>query len=248
MRKMKQKIAFTGIVLKNLDYLDNAKIIYVLTENEIISLLVKGANKIESKTRPLAQIMTKISGLRTCGNTFSILTEGIIENNYNIIKEDFLKTQTVMCILEKIYYLFPNISDSKKLYFFLEQILEKLEHTNYPKSLMLLFEIKLWYLLGINPSFSNCVECGKEIDEGMLFVNGGGFLCKGCSPKYLVDLDVSSSKIVKYLYHVKMEKVDEIFLELISNFYDKITIIIDNYYAKHMDFNNKSKDIFYKVI
>ena len=62
---MQKKIKFTGIVLKNRDYQDNAQIIYVLTKDNLDSILVRGAKKIDSKTRPLAQIITKIEGLRT---------------------------------------------------------------------------------------------------------------------------------------------------------------------------------------
>ena len=113
---MQKKIEFTGIVLKNLDYQDNAQIIYVLSKDNLNSILVRGAKKIESKTRPLAQIITKINGLRTEKEKFSTLTEGVVENNYNLIKEDFVKTQAVMCIFEKIYSLYPNITMPEKLY------------------------------------------------------------------------------------------------------------------------------------
>lgn len=245
---MKQKTQFTGIVLRNLDYQDNAKIIYVLTKEEVISILVRGAKKIDSKTRPLAQIITKISGLRTVNSSFSTLTEGVVEKNYNIIKEDFLKTQAVMCIFEKVYNLFSNISMPDKMYDFLEKILEIMETTENPKSLLLLFEIKLWYLLGINPSFSSCVECNSKIDKGLMYVDGGGLLCHNCAPKYLCDLNEECSKIIKYLYHIKMDKVDDKFLKLIDGFYDKITVVVDKYYEKYLDFYNKSKEIFYKVI
>lgn len=245
---MQKKIQFTGIVLRNLDYQDNAQIIYVLTKDNIESVLVRGAKKIESKTRPLAQMITKISGLRTEGKSFSTLTEGIVENNYNIIKEDFVKVQAIMCIFEKIYNLFPNITMTEKNYEFLEKILDIMEKTNYPKSLLLLFEIKLWYLLGINPNFTNCVNCGNELEYGFLYVDGGGLLCPNCAPIYECDLNIENSKIIKYLYYIKMEKVDDHFLSLIDVFYESITKVVDKYYEKYLDFYNKSKEIFYKVI
>ncbi|MBQ8293269.1 MAG: DNA repair protein RecO [Bacilli bacterium] len=245
---MQKKVQFTGIVLRNLDYLDSAQIIYVLTKDNIESILVRGAKKIESKTRPLSQIITKISGLRTESKTFSTLTEGVVLNNYNEIKEDFIKTQAVMCILEKVYNLYPNISNTEILYNFLEDVLGMIEKTKYPKSLLLLFEVKLWYLLGINPNFTSCVECGNHLENGVLNVNCGGFLCQNCSTLFDVDLNVNESTILKYLYYIKMEKIDEHFLELVEPFYNQITHIVDKYYTKHLDFYNKSKEVFYKVI
>ncbi len=245
---MQKKIKFTGLVLKNLDYQDNAQIIYVLTNDNLESILVRGAKKIESKTRPLAQIITKISGMRTDSQKFSTLTEGIVENNYNQIKEDFIKTQAVMCMFEKIINLYPNITMNDTLFNFVDNILTLMEDTQYPKSLLLLFEIKFWYLLGINPSFSNCVNCGEEIDSGYLFINSGGLLCPKCASNCECDLNIENSKIIKYLYHIKIEKIDEKFLSLIDVFYNPITKIVDKYYEKHIDFYNKSKEIFYKVI
>ena len=245
---MQEKIEFTGIVIKNLDYRDNAQIVYILTKEELISVIIKGAKKIDSKTRPLAQIITKIKGMRTNNSRISTFTEGVIIDNYNDIKEDYLKTQVTMCILEKIYYLYDNFSMNDKVYDFLDLILKKIEQSEYPKSLLLLFEIKLLYLLGINPSFSNCVHCGKEIDNGFLMVRSGGFTCNECSLIYGCDLDDECSKIVKYLYYIQMSKVDDTFLGLVDKFYDKITRTIDEYYAIHLDFSNKSKEIYYKVI
>lgn len=245
---MQKKIQFTGIVLRNLDYQDNAQIIYVLTKDNIESVLVRGAKKIESKTRPLAQMITKISGLRTEGKSFSTLTEGIVENNYNSIKEDFVKVQAIMCIFEKVYNLFPNITMTEKNYEFLEKILDIMEKTSYPKSLLLLFEIKLWYLLGINPNFTTCVSCDNELEYGFLYVNGGGLLCPNCAQMHECDLNIENSKIIKYLYYIKMEKVDDHFLSLIDVFYEPITKVVDKYYEKYLDFYNKSKEIFYKVI
>lgn len=245
---MQEKVQFTGIVVKNLDYQDNAQIVYILTKDELISVIIKGAKKIDSKTRPLAQIITKISGLRTKSSRISTFTEGVILDNFNDIKENYLKTQVTMCILEKIYYLYDNFSMPEKVYDFVEQVLEKIKKSNYPKSLLLLFEIKLWYLLGINPSFTNCIHCGDEIDTGCFDANGGGIVCYKCSPLHECDLDDECSKIIKYLYHIQMNKVDDNFLSLIDKFYDKITYTIDKYYATHLDFSNKSKEIYYKVI
>lgn len=245
---MQKKIQFAGIVLKNMDYQDSAQIVYVLTKDNLESILVRGAKKIESKTRPLAQMITKISGLRTDSQKFSTLTEGVIDNNYNRIKEDFVKTQAVMCIFEKVCSLYANITMPDKLYDFLDNILSIMENTNYPKSLLLLFEIKFWYLLGINPNFSTCVNCGEEIESGFLYVDSGGLICPQCANYFECDLNFESSKIVKYLYHIKLNKVDDHFLSLIEVFYDQITKKIDKYYEKHIDFYNKSKEIFYKVI
>ena len=245
---MQKKVQFIGIVLKSMDYQDNAQIIYVLTDKSIESILVRGAKKIESKTRPLAQLITKISGLRTDNPKFSTLTEGVIQNNYIKIKEDIVKTQAVLCIFEKIYSLYPNISFPEKLYEFLENILNIMENTNFPKSLLLLFEVKFWYLLGINPNFTTCVNCGEELENGFLSIDEGGLLCQDCSSLLVCDLNIENSKIIKYLYHIRMNKIDDNFLSLIEVFYEEITQKVDKYYEKHIDFYNKSKEIFYKVI
>ena len=72
-----------------------------------------------------------------------------------------------------------------------------MENTKYPKSLLLLFEVKFWYLLGINPNFSTCVNCGEDLDNGYLLVNSGGLICPKCSLNFECDLNIEESKIVK---------------------------------------------------
>ena len=99
---MQKKVQFSGIVLKNIDYQDNAQIVYILTKNSIDSILIRGTKKIESKTRPLAQLITKIKGIKTDGSKMSTLTEGVVEESYIQIKDDIVKTQAVLCIFEKI--------------------------------------------------------------------------------------------------------------------------------------------------
>ena len=50
-----------GIVLKTMDYQENSKIIYLITNNGIDSIIVRGANKLNGKTFLYTHEITKIN-------------------------------------------------------------------------------------------------------------------------------------------------------------------------------------------
>ena len=49
-----------GIVLKTIDYQENSKIIYLLTNRGIVSAIVRGAKNLKSHTYAYAQPLVKI--------------------------------------------------------------------------------------------------------------------------------------------------------------------------------------------
>ena len=104
-----------GIILKSIDYKDYSKLIYIIDNDGIKTLLVKGAKKPNSKNFAYSQPLTKISYDIIETKTFDILTTGLIINNYSQIKEDFEKTKFAYKIIELVYQ-FTNHIDEKNYY------------------------------------------------------------------------------------------------------------------------------------
>ena len=122
---------------------------------------------------------------------------------------------------------------------FLVKILENVEkHKDY-KIFILLFEVKLWYLLGIGPVFNSCVSCGKKIYD-YFSIDDGGMVCHKCSlNKNIISKDLSTS--IKYLYLINIDNINEEFIDLIKKDYTIINKIVDDYYQKYLDFKSISK-------
>lgn len=65
--------------------------------------------------------------------------------------------------------------------------------------------------------------------------------------KYPIDYDANTTKVFKYLYFIKLDKVDEKFLELIDQTKLSFTKLIDSYYEKYIDFSSKVKKVIRSV-
>ena len=161
-------------------------------------------------------------------------TEGYITNNFINLKLDQNKSLIYLAIVEKILTFTDSIDDKLQMYEFVNKILTLLDQTKYPIVVLYLFEIKLLYLIGIAPILNSCVICHTSSDD-----------C--CMIKYPIDYDANTTKVFKYLYFIKLDKVDEKFLELIDQTKLSFTKLIDSYYEKYIDFSSKVKKVIRSV-
>ena len=234
-----QKEKITGFVIRQDLYKEDALKITILTSDGLVSLIVRGARKLESKLRPLTQVITKIECMASTGRVINTLTEGVVLNNYTALKEDALKSAIALSIFEAIYTFIDTISDFKMLGRFLEKILDQLVASHYPVSILILFNIKMWYLIGSQPDFKKCPLCGKD---GLYFsVHHGGLLCK--EHHDASSLGVELSKLIKLIYLIKLEKIDEELLKLINEYRDDLLPVIKDYYQTYFDYYNRNMRI-----
>ena len=180
-------------------------------------------------------------------STLKTFTQGYVAENYTNIKNDFEKTSIYLMIAEKVLSFSDHIDNHELFFNFVTTILEKLNNTLYPKEVLALFEIKLLYLIGIAPIINNCTCCNNTIDEGLFSVKQSGMVCKKCSSKYETNLNIDESELFKYLYLIKLEKVDEEFLKLVNESGVDFNQVIDKYYEMFIDFKSKTKKILKKV-
>lgn len=245
---MNEKKKYYGTVIKAIDYKENAQIVTLFSEEGLTSLIVRGAKKINSKTRAIAQVLTDLEYVATDNKALNTLIEAQVVDNHNEIKNDFLKMQIAYCMIDKVYQFGSQSTNIKVLYDFFITNLKILRTTSYPAALLAVFEIKLCYLLGIAPNFNGCSKCNKKITSGEFSVHYGGIICDDCSKVTPVQLALQASQVLKYMYLIKMEKIDEIFLGLVQPFVPDIDRCIDEFYAEHYECNNKCKSVYHKII
>ena len=82
----KQKLK--GIVIKQETYKEDSSKITLFTEDGLYNFIAKGTKKIESKLRPLCQILTEVELITTDDRIINTITEGVVIENYTVIKED----------------------------------------------------------------------------------------------------------------------------------------------------------------
>ena len=244
---MKPILKSNGVIIKTRDYKDNSKIITILTEDGILDLILRGTNSMNSGNKKYTITPSYVEFLMSKSNSISTFTEGFILDNFNNIKLDNLKSLINMVIIEKILTFSSHIDNTKQFFDFCLSIFKLLNITQYPNIVLNIFEIKLLYLIGIAPVLNHCLVCNTD-SSLLLSVNNGGTVCSKCSFQMGYDLNIDETEIFKYLYLIKIEKIDEEFLKIINDLKIKLDDVIDKYYDKHIDFRSKTKKIIKKVL
>ncbi len=227
-----------GIVLKTIDYQENSKIIYILTNDGIKSAIVRGAKNIKSHTYSYAQPLVKIE--------FEIKKDRYIGankivNNYNNIKLNFDKLSSCLKIIEICYTLGEHITDSKLFYQFTCDIFDIINNVkNYHQIYELIFKIKILYLLGVAPVFTKCVTCGKSEHLVGFAFNYGGMKCSNCMQIDEFIYPNDTIKQIRDIYLIKLEKLNLLIEnDGFSYCYDKISRFLDLYYEQYLGFVSK---------
>jgi len=224
-----------GIVLRNINYSNTSKIIYVLTEHGIDSLLVKGAQTHKSKLRFLTQPMSLISFNKSRSKNLPILISGDITNSYANIHKDLKKQSYGLWIAEIIYKLSTDI-DFSKLYNYTKIVYSKLDNTKHTELISFSFMLKYLYLLGLNPVFSHCVDCSSKNISGFDVSKGGMVCIEHSTSNSIADKEVLDS--LYDLYYLDISNYE--------NFkFNKLMIfqIINRYYEYHINFRSKTAEV-----
>lgn len=243
---MRNIIKNKGLIIKVQDYSENAVLATILTSIGIETLIIRGAKKLNTTTRRLGNLLTLIEYNHTETKGISTLTEGVVLENYTLIKSDLIKYNYSLVILEKIVFFKEQITDYKTLYNFTIELLNRLKSTDYLNAIVLIFEIKILYLLGVAPSFNKCPICGKKAINAALDIKSGGFLCETCHYLKETSLNIDDSNLFKKIYTTKLNDIDDEFLKTINN-HSSINKCIKSYYAWHLDFKSKVLDIIEKI-
>ena len=232
-----------GIIFKISDYKDSATKLTILTKDGFTSLIVRGGKKYP-KLNSLNQLFTYCHFVSTNDKLLNTLTDGEVINNYTNIKVDSIKSLVALSIFEYIQRFHEGISEFNQLYQFVLKIMDLLNNTNYPNVLLMIFEIKFWYLIGIQPRFDHCSKCN---DEGVFFsVSQGGVVCGS----HLTEDSVSMilSKTIYLLYYIKPNLIDEKFLSTFNDSFIDLEKIISDYYLYYFEFTNQNKKLLLSFI
>lgn len=234
-----------GIVLKKSDHKDNNSMVYVLTQDGLMNYIVRGTKNINSKLSSIAQPLKKVEYLVTTNKTVNTVTEGVTLDNYTSIKTSQEKILVSESMIETIYSFVKHVEDTNLLYEFFLQILNYLKDTSYALELLNYFDIKMWYLVGISPNFSRCPLCNEQQSNYFSSTNGGN-LCLKCRTNDCYDEYISN--LLKIAFLIKIDKLNEEFLQLMSNYRDKFDEIIKIYYREHLDFENFNRKLIKKIL
>lgn len=230
-----------GIILNSIDYKENHKIIYVLTESGKESFLVMRAKRIKEGLLTDTQNLTNIEFEVEEKTSLPKAKNIEVINHYNDVKNDLKKYTVASYALELIYRMVEDYEHSNVLYRLFNEFLDKLSQRNDERVLLLQFRIKMLFFLGIQPQFKMCCHCGKTTDLIGLSISSGAMEC--VNHESSDNIGITATKIINLLYNDKSLDItidDENVLDMLSE-------IIDSYYEKHQYYGLKSKVMLEKL-
>lgn len=209
-------IKLKGIVIKEVAYSDNDKIITVLTdEMGTITCMAKGAKRTNSSILASSQYLVYSEFILFKGSTFYHVNSASTISTFYHLRIDFDKLSLVFPLTKSILSLTDeNVDTSNILKLFLNMlyVLENMDKNNI--LVINIFRIKLLCLLGFAPQTINCNRCGcnfKEAEEDVYYdyINNV-LMCKECSKtdsKRYVKVPFACLVGLKYLITSDTKKV-----------------------------------------
>ncbi len=231
-----------GLILKTTPYLDNTKIISILTEKGKEIFTLKGATSLKSKAYQFSQELILIS-YAVKKNYF---IGGKINKVYPKIKENIKTLNYAWQMVELLDTLSQHVKESKTLYDFTLSTLELLESGINPSLVYLIYILKNLYLFGIEPSFKHCSECGTNNNLHRFVTLSGGMLCENCyRNQNLVSFEIVD--ILKYLYYTKLENINFNLIENIHNI-NEASSVVKTFYEHFLGYVSKTEKLIKNII
>jgi len=226
---------YTGIILKKISYKESSEIIYLYTLDGLIGVLVHGSKKMKSPFLNLTKVLNYVK-VFVSGKNLKVLRDAeIIENNTSIVT-DLEKYTYVTHMVELIYYFATHEHDHDKLLGFILKIIPEIKARADYIPYIYMLELKLLYLLGVNPNLKTCLSC-DETKELVFSVKDGSCFCKNHLPDDYFSNEVLEA--VKQLYYFDLEKTREI--EINSRVLPEIRKLLDEYYDYHLNYHSKAR-------
>lgn len=226
---------FTGIILKKISYKENSEIMYLYTGKGLVGVLIHGSKTMKSPHLNFAKVLNHVKVFAS-GKNLKVFRDGEVIEKYSSLVDNLEKYTYLLHALEMVYYFSSHDHDHEKLLSFLLKMLKtvKAEEDYIPYINML--ELKMLYLLGVNPNWNDCLVC-QEKNDLVLSIKDGSAVCK----KHLSGDFYNSQvlNILKNLYYFDLKEEARISFD--KSYFKAIRNAIDDYYEYHLNYHSKTR-------
>lgn len=224
-------IKVKGIVIREIPYKENDKIITILTDElGKISCLAKGAKKTNSPLLASSQYLVYSEFILYKGTKFYHVNSTSMIQMFYDLRIDFDKLEVIFTLTKLINYLTDEYQDTSKiLVLFLNTIYLLQEGKKDKKLVLSVFKIKLFCLLGFSPRIETCNLCGhaffeEEKQEDIYYdYVSNVFCCETCiknkDKKRYLRLSKATVVAIKYVTLTSMKKIFSFEIADVDNFY-----------------------------
>ena len=187
------------------------------------------------------------------GRNLHLITQAEVINSFDSLRADLPGIGQGSYIVELVDAVTYEEGSHLNLYDLLVTTLKALDSGEDQTIITHFFELHLLSLVGFQPEFFICVECGKNVTEQDQYISGklGGVVCPDCGLKISgVDIRPVSARILKYMRHFQRSSLQELMVLNIPNDVKKGLEEVIQYYLTHTleghlnspDFINRIKE------
>lgn len=214
-----------GLILKTQTYRESSRLLQTYTEKGKITLMARGAERLNSNDRILAQYLTEIEFGYTNFKDFMTLKQAKLLNDYDSIKTDYHKVKDASLILEIITRTAFGDENHQAIY---NLAIESLNYHNIKVS-SYSFALKILYYLG----FGIALKGDGRIIKGVN-IEQGRIVYEDELESVILNLDEAVQ-----LLQITYTKTNEL-KEFDNNFLEKLKIFIKKYYEYHLNISLKA--------
>lgn len=229
----------SGVIISEVPYKENSKILNVLTEDGVIGIISKGCKNLKSPLRTISEklkyceytIYYKEDGLST-------LKEGIVLDNFNNIRTDLTKISYLAYLTELVSQVVKQSND-KKIYKLYISTIKKIDEGLNPMVMTNILEIKLLDYLGVPINLNECAKCGSKKNIITIDPDIGGYICTSCYTNEKMYDEKVRNMLRKY-YLVDIDSISE--LKIKDYVIESINYFINTYYDRYTGLYIHSKN------
>ncbi len=236
-------VSVEGIILGNIPYKENSKILNILTkEYGIIGVISKGCKNCKSKLKNVSENFTYAVFHIYYGEKLSTLIGADIINYFNNLKSD-IKTVSYMAYLCELTKNVYKQSENELIYDLFISAILKIEDKFNPEVITNILELKYLDFLGVNFNTDNCIVCGSK-NILTVSLDKGGFICSKCRTNERI-LDEKALKMLRMYYFVDIGKISK--LDISEKVVKEISSFLEEYYDHYTGIYMKSKKFLNEV-
>jgi DNA repair protein RecO (recombination protein O) len=239
-----------AIIIRARDFGEADKILTLYTkEYGKIQAIAKGVRKPASRLRGGVQMFAHTRLLLYRGRSLDIISQSENIDPYGSLQEDLDRMVYASYLVELLEIAVPEREPNERLFLTILLSLGLLLGDD-PEIVCRMFEIRLLYLLGYQPSLSRCMICQRTLGSGAFFLDpkAGGIVCENCCAERGRKGSISSGTILVMQKLLAMDPRQVFRLKISQAQRIELEKSLENYLEYHLDRAVKAKKVLKSLI
>ena len=236
------QVVVTGMVLSAAPIGEYDRRVVILTkEYGKVAAFARGARRPNSSLVGVTSPFTFGKFTLYQGRNSYTLQGAEIENYFDELRTDMLGAYYGLYFLEFASFCTRESNDEREVLKLLYQSLKALTNEHIPDKLIrYVFEIKMYYIMGIGPEVRRCLVCGNEGGRVYFSPSKGGIICGKCTSGVIDKICLSNSTLYT-LQYIQGSTIQKLYtFNVKAEVLKELATISDRYRFIHIekDFNS----------